>query len=63
MGVPKRRVSKARKSKGRTAWMSRLKAPNLVECPHCHNLRVSHRVCPECGYYDGKEVIAVIKKG
>lgn len=31
---------------------------NLVECPHCHELIVPHRVCPYCGYYKGREVIA-----
>ena len=24
----------------------------------CHELKVAHRVCKNCGYYDGKEVIA-----
>ncbi|AZO95333.1 50S ribosomal protein L32 [Iocasia frigidifontis] len=56
MAVPKRRTSKSRKRKRRTHW--KLNAPNLVECPQCHELKLSHRVCPECGYYKGKEVVA-----
>ena len=29
-----------------------------MECPHCHELTEAHRVCKNCGYYDGKEVVA-----
>ena len=28
------------------------------ECPHCHEYVEAHRVCKNCGFYDGKEVIA-----
>ena len=56
MGVPKRRQSHSRKNKRRSEWR-KLEKPGLVECPQCHELRMPHRVCPECGYYDGKEVI------
>ncbi len=54
MAVPKRRTSKTRKRKRRTHW--KLNAPNLVECPQCHELKKSHHVCPECGYYKAKKV-------
>jgi large subunit ribosomal protein L32 len=56
MPLPKRRHSKARGAKRRTHW--KLKVPTLVECSHCHQPKLPHRICPECGYYDGKEVIA-----
>ncbi|HLV08626.1 MAG TPA: 50S ribosomal protein L32 [Halanaerobiales bacterium] len=55
MAVPKRKTSKSRKRKRRTHW--KIKAPNLAECPQCHTLILPHRVCPECGYYKGKEVV------
>lgn len=55
MAVPKRKTSKARKRKRRTHW--KLKNPNLVECPQCHELKLPHRVCPSCGYYKGNEVV------
>lgn len=58
MGVPKRRVSKSRKNKRRSAW-SRMSAPSLVECPQCHQLKLNHRVCPRCGFYKGREAIKV----
>ena len=34
------------------------KAVEEQDGPHCHELKVAHRVCKNCGYYDGKEVIA-----
>ena len=57
MAVPKNKVSKARRDKRRANW--KLTAPNLVECPQCHELIMPHRVCPICGQYKGKEVIKV----
>lgn len=57
MAVPKRKVSKQRRNKRRTHY--KLTAPGLVSCPQCHNLKMPHRVCKECGYYNGKEVITV----
>lgn len=55
MAVPKRRWSKMRSRRSRRNW--KLSAPGLVECPQCHELKMSHRVCKNCGYYDGREVI------
>ena len=57
MAVPKNKVSKARRDKRRANW--KLTAPNLVECPQCHTLKMPHRVCPNCGQYKGKEIIKV----
>lgn len=55
---PKKKVSKARRDK-RRFQNSKATAPNLVECNHCHALKVSHRVCEACGFYDGRQVVAV----
>lgn len=57
MAVPKRKTSKARRDK-RKANNMRMTAPNLVECPNCHELTVPHRVCPSCGHYKGEEVVS-----
>ncbi|MFO7638540.1 MAG: 50S ribosomal protein L32 [bacterium] len=59
MPVPKKRHSKTRSRKRRTHW--KLTAPAVVDCPHCHESKLPHRVCPHCGYYAGKEVIVVSK--
>ena len=56
MAVPKRRVSKARRDSRRSSvW--KLSAPALEKCSNCGAWKKSHRVCPECGYYNGREVI------
>ncbi len=60
MAVPKKKVSSARRDKRRSN-NSKLTAPGLVECPKCHEYVLAHRVCKNCGTYDGKEVIKVEK--
>lgn len=56
MAVPKRKTSKARRDKRRSSvW--KLSAPTLVKCSHCGEYTVPHKVCSNCGFYDGKEVI------
>lgn len=61
MGVPKSKASKQR-GRQRRAANANLEAPNLVKCPQCHELIVSHRICPECGYYKNREVVAAKSK-
>lgn len=58
MAVPKRRTSKSRRDKRRAHWKA-MSAPSLVECPQCHEMKRPHYVCPSCGTYDGREVLAV----
>jgi large subunit ribosomal protein L32 len=56
MAVPKRKQSSARQNKRRSSvW--KMSAPTLVKCPKCGELMVPHRVCGNCGYYKGREVI------
>ncbi|HRX13419.1 MAG TPA: 50S ribosomal protein L32 [Eubacteriales bacterium] len=55
MAVPKRKVSKQRKHKRAANWKAAV--PGLAECPQCHELKLSHRVCGNCGYYDHKEIV------
>ena len=56
MAVPKRKVSKARRDRRRTA-KERLDVPGMVKCPKCGEFVLSHRVCKSCGNYAGAEVI------
>ena len=63
MAQPKRRWSKARTGLRRSTW--KLEAPGISEkqlCKHCNEIVMPHRVCKNCGYYDGKEVIAKKEK-
>ena len=58
MAEPKRRVSKTRRDKRRSAhW--KLDMPGLVKCPNCGQAALSHRMCKACGYYNGREVVKV----
>lgn len=55
MAVPKRKQSKER-TNTRFAHF-KANAPTLAECPNCHELKRSHRICKACGYYDGRLVV------
>jgi large subunit ribosomal protein L32 len=55
MAVPKRKISKARRDKRRSANI-KMTPPGLVKCPQCHELKLPHHICPSCNHYDGKEV-------
>ena len=57
MAVPKGKISKQRKHTRRANW--RLSLPGIVECPQCKSMKLSHRVCKKCGYYDGKQGVKV----
>ncbi|MDO5026287.1 MAG: 50S ribosomal protein L32 [Tissierellia bacterium] len=58
MAVPKRKTSKA-KTASRRASSYKLNKATVVECPNCHETKLPHRVCPNCGYYDGKQIVEV----
>jgi large subunit ribosomal protein L32 len=60
MAQPKRKTSKSKKRKRRTH--DSLSTPNLVKCSNCGDLILPHRVCPECGYYKGREIIVIAEK-
>ena len=55
MAVPKRRTSKTAKRKRRTHF--KLNVPGMVICPNCGEMKLSHRVCKECGHYNGRAVV------
>ena len=58
MAVPKRKTSKARRDKRRNShW--KLSLPGMTKCPKCgeFKLKLSHRMCKACGYYNGREVV------
>lgn len=57
MGNPKRRFSKARTRSRRANWKA--EAPAVSVCPRCHEPKLPHRVCGNCGWYDGQTVVNV----
>lgn len=55
MAVPKRKVSKARRDKRRANW--KLDLPGMSKCPQCQEIKLPHRACGNCGYYNGRQVL------
>ncbi len=55
MAVPKRKTSKSKKRMRRTH--KKLNVPGMTACPQCGEYKLSHRICPSCGNYDGKQVV------
>ncbi|MFA6829932.1 MAG: 50S ribosomal protein L32 [Bacilli bacterium] len=60
MAVPKRRTGVTRKRIRRQHLG--LTVVNAYACPNCGAMIQSHRVCPSCGFYNGKKVISVKEK-
>jgi len=61
MANPKRRHSASRRDKRRAHWR-KVQIPNLGICPQCKEPKLPHRVCGNCGYYNGIEVIKIKAK-
>ena len=57
MALPKGKISKARKHSRQANW--KISAPSIVKCPRCQMMKLSHRVCNHCGYYDGRDVLGI----
>lgn len=54
--LPKRKLSTRRQ--GDRRFHFGVKLAGFFLCPNCHQPRLPHRVCPHCGFYDGKLVKA-----
>ncbi len=57
MAVPKHKASKMQTNSRFANW--KVKTASVSECPQCHEKKLNHRVCPNCGYYDGVKKIDV----
>lgn len=55
MAVPKKKTSKAKKNMRRSHHA--LKGTALATCEKCGAPKRQHRVCLECGDYNGKQVL------
>lgn len=54
---PKRKTSKQRKNNRRSHHA--LQSIALSICPECKKAKPAHQVCPNCGTYEGVQVIKV----
>jgi large subunit ribosomal protein L32 len=57
MAVPKRKTPRSRRDSRRAHWKST--PPTYSECPQCHQPKLPHRVCANCGYYGGRQAIEI----
>jgi len=60
MAHPKHRHSHSRTHKRRAH--DALENKSISLCPNCREAKLPHRACPHCGYYRGRQVIAVKKE-
>lgn len=60
MTAPKQRHTKSRRDKRRQHLKLEHQAFSI--CPRCKSPILPHRMCPNCGYYKGREVIDVLEK-
>lgn len=63
MPLPKYKKSRSSTRDTKAQWRKKLHAPNLVECPQCHQLKLSHTACAKCGFYKGRNVITMKIEG
>lgn len=55
MAVPKRRKTRSKMRSRRAHWKT--EAPTYASCPQCRQPKMPHRVCPNCGYYAGRQAV------
>jgi len=60
MAVPKSRRTKS--SRNRRRMHIFLKAKQLATCSNCGGVKLPHRVCGNCGFYNGRQVLDIKEK-
>ena len=56
MAVPKQKTGRASTHTRRSA-NDRIDVPSRSVCLQCGEVKLPHRVCPNCGFYKNREVI------
>ncbi|HYM19447.1 MAG TPA: 50S ribosomal protein L32 [Candidatus Kapabacteria bacterium] len=54
MPNPTHRNSRTRRDKRRTHYKAA--KPSFGECKNCGAMKQLHRACPNCGYYNGRQM-------
>ena len=49
-------VRPEKKRNERKSYNPKKAGPELVTCPRCHEPKIMHRVCTNCGYLEGKDI-------
>jgi large subunit ribosomal protein L32 len=57
VATPKKKTPKQKTRQRAAHWKT---SPSTYsECPQCHQAKLPHRVCGNCGYYAGRQAIEV----
>lgn len=59
MAVPKKKTSKSKRDMRRAHHA--LKPTGYMECTNCGELKRSHHICADCGFYNEREVVSTAK--
>ncbi len=67
MAVPKKKTSISKKKIRHSTWQTKAikklsKKATFTKCSNCNWEKLSHRVCPHCGFYAWKQVITIKSK-
>jgi len=57
MALPKRKHSKGRRNRRRAH--DALTPRDTMICPNCLEVKLPHRACGSCGYYNGRQVVDI----
>lgn len=64
MPVPKHKTAKTKSRMRKANGYYKMDTPAMSTCPNCNAMKVPHRVCDTCGFYNGKQIITkVVKEG
>lgn len=61
MPNPKKKHSRSRRDL-RRSQNSKLEPVTVIKCSNCGLARMPHNICPSCGFYKDKVVVAVKEK-
>ncbi|MCF0104601.1 MAG: 50S ribosomal protein L32 [Eggerthellaceae bacterium] len=56
MAVPKQKKGRAA-THARRSQHDKIVAPSRSTCPRCGKIKLPHRICGNCGYYNDREVV------
>ena len=53
--VPNKKLTRARRGRRFTSY--KLKPVAMSFCTRCRNAKLPHAVCPQCGFYRGRQLV------
>jgi large subunit ribosomal protein L32 len=60
MALQKRKHCQARRDKRRSHW--KLPTMGFTRCAQCARTIQPHRICGFCGYYRGRQIVAIAER-